>query len=103
MREQVDALESIGFEWVVGVGKRPHIRDDQWQANFEKLMQYRNEYGSLPISIPADKALTKWMQNQRARKKLLQELGPSKAKGMTWERVQKLELLGFKWTSKDRL
>ncbi|GKY92996.1 hypothetical protein MPSEU_000268100 [Mayamaea pseudoterrestris] len=99
--DQVNALNSIGFEWIVGVGKRPHVKHDQWQANYDKLMQYRTDHGCIP-NCCNDKALNKWMQNQRARKKLLQDHGPTKAKGMTWERVQRLELLGFKWSTKDR-
>jgi hypothetical protein len=102
-REQFESLESIGFQWIVGIGKRPYVKDDQWQSNYEKLMQYRNLHGHVPVSIPLDKPLTKWMQNQRSRKKLLQEYGPAKSKGMTWDRVQRLDALGFKWGSKDQI
>ena len=100
--EQVAALEAVGFQWVVGVGRRPAVKDEQWQANYERLVQYRNLHGSLPLSIPGEHALNRWMHNQRARRKLLQEQGPSKAKGMTWQRVQALEMVGFKWGRTDR-
>lgn len=93
--EQVEALESIGFEWVVG--HQP--RDDLWQANYERLVQLYALHGYIPTHCN-DKSLTKWMQNQRARRKLLENQGEGKARGMNWDRVQKLDAIGFTWDAR---
>jgi hypothetical protein len=93
--EQVEALNSIGFAWVIG--HQP--RDDLWNSNFERLVQLYAVHGYIPTHCN-DKSLTKWMQNQRARRKLLEAHGEGKARGMSWERVQKLDSIGFTWDAR---
>ncbi|GKY93000.1 hypothetical protein MPSEU_000268500 [Mayamaea pseudoterrestris] len=93
--DQVNALNSIGFAWVIG--HQP--RDDLWQSNYERLVQMYAAHGYIPTHCN-DKSLTKWMQNQRARRKLLDTLGEGKARGMSYERVQKLDAIGFTWDAR---
>ena len=91
-KEQVAALDSIGFQWFIG----HQCNDVSWQANYERLVQLYAVHGYIPTHC-SDKSLTKWMQNQRARRKLLEAHGEGKARGMNWERVQKLDAIGFTW------
>jgi hypothetical protein len=91
---KLHSLQALDFEWIVG-----HMpKDDQWQQNYQKLVLLNQEQGHLETTL--DKGLNKWMQNQRSRRKLLEQQGVGKAKGMTWERVQKLDAVGFKWDTK---
>ena len=91
---QWNSLQALDFDWYVG-----HLpKEDQWNANYQKLLLLSHEQGHLETTL--DKNLNKWMQNQRARRKLLEHKGMGKAKGMTWERVQKLDAIGFRWDAK---
>jgi hypothetical protein len=96
-QERIDMLNSIGFQWVVG-----HVSNDmQWEANFNELLEYKQRYGTLNVSSTyPSKTLKKWVQNQRARKRLLEQEGEGKAKGMTWARKTKLDAIGFVWDGK---
>lgn len=91
---QVASLEALDFDWYVG----HKSNDDQWERNYQKVLLLSHEQGHLETTN--DKSLNKWMQNQRARRKLLEQKGEGKAKGMTWERVQKLDSIGFRWDTK---
>jgi hypothetical protein len=87
----VQALDELQFDWHVG----HQSRDDLWETNYKALLKSAQEIGTVERS--ADKKLNKWIENQRSRRKLLEQKGPGKAKGMTWERVQKLDAIGFRW------
>jgi hypothetical protein len=90
-QERVDALESIGFQWVVG--HQP--KDQQWEDMFQALLRYKQQHGHTRVSQNENKQLYKWVLNQRARRRLLETHGEGKAKGMTWARVEKLQAIDF--------
>lgn len=90
-QERVDALNSIGFQWVVG--HQP--KDDQWEEMFQALLRYKQQHGHTRVSQSENKQLYKWVLNQRARRRLLEANGEGKAKGMTWVRVEKLQAIDF--------
>jgi hypothetical protein len=101
---QVEALECLNFDWVVG-----HASNDaQWNENYQLLLfaasssslGHLDSLSTNNANINNNKQLNKWMQNQRARRKLLETKGLGKAKGMTWERVHKLDAIGFRWDGK---
>jgi len=87
-----ELLDSIGFVWFVG----HQSKDDLWDANFQKLVDYKAVHGhsNVPSNVPK---LGKWVMNQRARKRMLEKKGEGKCKGLTWARVAKLEAIGFEW------
>jgi hypothetical protein len=97
-QERIDALDSIGFTWVIG-SNQPN--ESKWQESFDCLIQFKLKEGHCSVPKVYASKLHKWVENQRHRRKLLEQHGPSKAKGMTWERVQKLEAIGF-WENKKR-
>jgi len=90
-QERVDALNSIGFQWVVG----HQSKDGKWEEMFQSLMQYKQQHGHTRVSSSENKQLYKWVLNQRARRRLLETNGEGKAKGMTWARVEKLSAIDF--------
>jgi len=93
---QVQALNAIDFCWYIGTGRANlDHKNDVWNDNYKKLEILSREQGQ--IETCSDKALRKWIQNQRARRKLLEQKGEGKAKGMTWERVEKLNAINFVW------
>ena len=97
-QERVEALESIGFQWVVG--HQP--KDEQWENMFQALLQYKQQHGHTRVSQTENKQLYKWVLNQRARRRLLEHKGPGKAKGMTWPRVERLTAIDFVWDANQR-
>jgi hypothetical protein len=97
-QERVEALESIGFQWVVG--HQP--KDEQWENMFQALLQYKQQHGHTRVSQTENKQLYKWVLNQRARRRLLEQKGPGKAKGMTWPRVERLTAIDFVWDANQR-
>jgi hypothetical protein len=90
-QERVDALESIGFQWVVG----HQSKDQQWEDMFQALLRYKQQHGHTRVSQNENRQLYKWVLNQRARRRLLETNGEGKAKGMTWARVEKLQAIDF--------
>jgi hypothetical protein len=95
-QERVHALQSIGFAWVVG----HQSNDGQWEANFQQLVVFKSQYGHTRVPQSYDKTLHKWVLNQRCRRRLLEDKGEGKAKGMTWTRIEKLDAIDFSWAGK---
>jgi hypothetical protein len=95
-QERVNALNSIGFAWVVG----HQSNDTQWESNFQQLVVFKSQFGHTRVPQSYDKTLHKWVLNQRCRRRLLEEKGEGKAKGMTWARVEKLDAIDFAWSGK---
>lgn len=68
-----------------------------WNAKFEELKLFRAKYGTcnVPQCDPENKQLGVWLRNQRTGYNLYTTKG--KGRGMTEERIQKLESLGVEW------
>jgi hypothetical protein len=97
-QERMDALNSIGFQWVVG--HQPN--DALWEQMFQALIEFKQQYGHTQVPTSHPGKLGKWVLNQRARRRLLEKLGEGKAKGMTWARVEKLDAIDFVWEASGR-
>lgn len=91
----IDALDAICFSWFIG----RCTKDDVWEQNYQALVLFQSANGHCRVPKSHSKQLNKWVENQRARRKLLETRGPGKAKGMTMERVEKLDAIGFVWTA----
>ena len=86
-QDRVDRLNSIGFKWALGAGRR----DGQWNARFKELLDYRSEHGD--CNVPRSQApLRKWVSHQRQQYK--------KCK-LSQDRIDRLISIGFKWTQKE--
>ena len=64
--ERIEALESIGFEWIRPKGTPAD--DALWWGRFGELEEYKKVYGdcNVPINYAANQPLAIWVRNQRA-------------------------------------
>jgi hypothetical protein len=87
------ALDDIDFEWE---GIRGHSDDERWQRRYEELKEFKARTGHcrVPQKYNANKALGKWVSNQRTQYKLYLD---EKASNMTIERAKALDDIGFEW------
>jgi hypothetical protein len=92
----VARLTALGFVWNLGYkGDAP--REAAWEAQLARLAAYKVAHGdcSVPCRWAEDPQLGQWVSRQRKCKKKLDRGEPGR--GMTAERVAKLEALGFAW------
>jgi hypothetical protein len=93
--EQIVMLDEIGFEWGFKPDPNSPESDASWEANFEKLKEYKETHGDFDVPIDGDtEFLGKWTRVQR----LQQNLRETKRKSfITVDRVKKLQEVGFDW------
>ena len=94
---QVTQLEDIGFKWET---KRPLVTHDSFEVNIKKLKEFREKHGH--VNVPRNHSLKIWCYRIRKRYKLWVN-GVINAKGLTDERVKRLEELGFEWDPKGKM
>ena len=86
-QERIDRLSSIGFKWA---GER---YDEQWNARFKELLDYRSEHGDCNVPKGQGKLGT-WVINQRQ---------VYVAGSLLQDRIDRLNSLGFKWALGGRV
>lgn len=77
--------------------------NDQWERMFLQLCSYKERNGDCCVKVKNNTEcplLGTWVKTQRRRYKLLQE---GRISSMTPERIEKLEIIGFKWVEKGSL
>jgi len=79
----------------------------RWNERFHELQAYKNEFGDclVPTKYSPNLKLARWVGNQRAHYRLYikaKEAGTtdSTAGGMSEERIERLESLGFCWNAR---
>jgi hypothetical protein len=97
--ERVAKLDELGFEWVplqtIGM-----VDESRWKAMLERLEAFETDYGHCNVSwYWSDRKLAYWVSNQRTAKTRF-DRGDGRP-GITPERVQKLEAMGFEWNLAD--
>eukprot|EP00804_Cyclotella_cryptica_P020371 CCRYP_012601-RA/>CCRYP_012601-RA protein AED:0.23 eAED:-0.06 QI:0/0/0/0.14/1/1/7/0/253 len=87
MKDLVDQLNSLGFEWAI---KKP--REENWNDKYGMLLEFRQENNH--CDVPRNTKLGRWVAEQRKyyKKKDVKNLGQ--------EKIDKLEKVGFKWKAK---
>eukprot|EP00980_Cylindrotheca_fusiformis_P002647 scaffold620_cov103-Cylindrotheca_fusiformis.AAC.7 len=67
-----------------------------WQEQFEKLLLFKQEFGTcnIPITSKKDQVLARWVKRQRYQFKRHQD---GKSSAMNKRRIQLLEAIGFVW------
>jgi len=93
--ERIELLESIDFEWVC------QNYESQWNKRFNELVEYKEKYKdtNVPQRSKDNKELGLWVNKQRREyKKFL----ANKKAGITKERIQTLELIGFDWVAPNK-
>ena len=89
--ERVEKLEAIGFVW--------NHNDENWQRNYNKLVQFNREHGHtfVPIKYTADPSLGLWVSCQRYAKTSCAADSPR----MTPERERLLNEVNFVWDAHE--
>jgi hypothetical protein len=92
--ERAARLTALGFTWE---GTKAHPNDAQWEAQLARLAAHKAAHGdcSVPYRWAEDPRLSRWVHNQRERKRKLDRGEPSA--GMTAERAARLTALGLVW------
>ena len=88
--EREGMLDSLGFIW--------NAHEANWEESYTKLMKFKEYYGHcrVPTKYPSDQQLAVWVKLQRRQYRLLRTVGADKS-NMTWERVDRLNDIGFEW------
>ena len=88
---KIQLLKSIGFQF--------DPLEEAWNDKFHELVQYVQENGNslIPQHYHINPQLAKWVHEQRVQYHLLYSSMNHKSSFMTWERVDKLESIGFIW------
>ncbi|GFH46929.1 hypothetical protein CTEN210_03403 [Chaetoceros tenuissimus] len=91
-KARFEKLNKLGFVWFV--------KEATWEKNYNALVAYKKEYGHccVPQGFPENPKLANWVSNQRVLYKKLQEKGNGESEtGLTKDRIEKLNELGFVW------
>ena len=94
--EKIVRLQMLGFEWEV----REKVQGEAWEARFRDMLRFRAGRGHcrVPKQHPADQRLSHWVYEQRKNHKGLRTGSKRGRRGLTDERIQRLEEVGFEWS-----
>jgi|UniRef100_A0A6T7GZC1 hypothetical protein len=87
--ERQNALNSIGFEWVVD---KKSLRG--WDDRFKDLVAFKEKYGHTNVR-QKEGSLGRWVSTQRRHYRFLQEDEQSQ---LNQARVDRLNQIGFEWS-----
>ncbi|KAL7572636.1 hypothetical protein ACA910_010387 [Epithemia clementina (nom. ined.)] len=87
--ERVALLDKIGFDWGPSTSA--------WNQRYDELVAYCQRHGNclVPRNYAENPQLGSWVRNQRNNYRNMKHGKPS---GMTAERIEKLERIGFVWS-----
>ncbi|KAL7540742.1 hypothetical protein ACHAXR_010356 [Thalassiosira sp. AJA248-18] len=97
-QDRVDALEAMGFNWNRWGRNRLKVREDAWDVQFNKLLEYIKEHGHSNISQhdKENERLGKWIKNQRYEYRKYHNKGLGQSR-LGRDRIDKLNEIGFQW------
>jgi len=100
-KERRDKLNKIGFVWQAGKGGHGLPIDRLWKIRVKELKEFKkeNKHCRVPKRYPQNKALARWVQNQRMAFKKWQKKEKS---SLTDERVDELKKIDFVWEVKPK-
>ena len=87
--QKIELLESVGFIWKVQY---------TWEERLVQLAEYQEANGHCRVPVGSSD-LGRWVKEQRAQKKNLDEGSES---NLTLDQVRKLDSLGFEWVLKKK-
>ena len=89
--KRIGKLDQIGFVW--------SVLEDAWEEKFAELVEFKAAHGHTDVPKSwENQQLFWWVSVQRREYRKLKE---GKITGITEERIQRLEDLGFEWRSKN--
>jgi hypothetical protein len=104
--EQIEKLESLGFQWKVEKGSSAGSAaaaaagdsPPAWDVRFEQLGRYKALHGhcNVPYRYGENRSLGGWVHDQRSLYRRTTRGGSSGS--LSSERIRKLESIGFAWT-----
>jgi len=103
-KDRIQQLESIGFRW--RASEYLSSQNDIWEAMYEKLKQYKAEYGDtdVPQKYADNPQLGSWVNKQRSGYKNFRAgKKQSMCNGMSEDRIQQLESIGFGWVCEKKI
>jgi len=87
MKKRIKVLNLIKFPW-------KNCHQDKWNKAFDELVKYHSIHNN--CNVPRNVThLGEWVNNQRRSKKIYDA---GKKCGLTVERINKLNTLGFEWS-----
>ncbi len=83
-KDRIRRLDDIGFAW--------NPQDEQWEAAFDKLLEYKKKHGHLNASQRERTGVGRWSHSQRM----------NRNKGILSDaQIRRLDEIGFEWTPRD--
>jgi hypothetical protein len=91
-KNRIDALHGLGFVW--------NIFDARWKERYDMLVKYKNKNEDclVPAAYPKNPELACWVLNQRTQYRYYRN---GESTGLTEDRIDKLEELGFVWHDRE--
>ncbi|CAB9525830.1 helicase [Seminavis robusta] len=97
--EKIFKLQKLGFQWEVQKAQNAAT----WEDRYRELIRFKSDHGHcrVPKRYPPNMKLGNWVYEQRKNyKSILTGTGRGR-RGMTDERIRRLEELGFQWSAKS--
>ncbi|GFH51519.1 hypothetical protein CTEN210_07995 [Chaetoceros tenuissimus] len=94
LEEHINRLNEIGFKWTI----KNH--DSTFEKRCVQLEAYKKMYGhcDIPRSFTADPSLRKWCENMRMAYSCIRQ-GKATRYNLPQSRIDRLEKIGFRWTT----
>lgn len=91
-QEQIQQLESIGFQWFVGKGKGLRT----WEMYFRDLLKFKEKHGhyNVPLNYEDNSALATWAHQQRINYRN-EQMGKCKYARQVIDHNKRLAKIGF--------
>ncbi len=92
-KERIEMLEQLDFQWSIRTNPK-----EMWNKRLQELVEYKEVHGNclVPQRYNENPQLGTWVNTQRRHYKLLIE---RKRSCMTAERLEKLNEVGFSWST----
>ena len=112
-QERIDMLDSIDFEWNIKLSfpggvpppnatdtRSRHARHMSWNERYSELLQFKAIYGdaNVPAVWAANRDLAEWVAEQRRDYRRYTLADCCSSRGITEEKIDKLERIGFQWS-----
>ena len=94
---RLSLLDELGFD--LHYMEQSKIHQNAWESKFAELIEYKNQEGNcnVPNTRGPHQPLGRWVMKQRGMYQAMLDGDRAKQKGLTQERIEKLNSIGFDW------
>jgi hypothetical protein len=94
---RLSLLDDLGFD--LHYREQSKIHENAWEAKFAELVEFKNEQAhcNVPNTRGPHQPLGRWVMKQRGMYQAMLDGDRTKQKGLTHERIDKLNSIGFEW------